>query len=342
MPIPTFFKDIKKDISKRKKAKQIVDDTINLSTQKRFTMSVLGGSEYDAKQIRLLDEGAVMDAEDYVRAFICRGTIQEYYDNLSDDFVGYITLGHIPLEACPLVLGTWTKEDLRVVDIGDDRKALECVSRMNEDLNIVQDLMKQEVPLSVSVEMYQNLDWDMSDKLQIPVVNKIDIIGFSIVGNPANVNSSDIELQKGVEDMDLKTLKALLNKEPAEDNENLGAEPEEKDKENLDAEGQEEEQKEEMSVLTESEIEELGSIVEENATLREEKEMLESDKAELEQKVAELETKNSELAEKVSELSAKQSEVDDNVEKYVKNIERLFKEQMPKQKETKTKNPVWG
>lgn len=342
MAIPTLFKEIKKNIKERKKAKELVDGTINLSTQNRFTMSALGGSEYDSKSIRLLDEGAIMDGTDFIRSFICKGTIQAYYDGLDDDFVGYITLGHIPLESCPIVLGTWTKEDLNVVDLEDGRKALECVPHMNEDLNIVQDLMKQEVPLSVSVEMYQELDWDMTDKLQIPIIKKIDIIGFSVVGNPANVSSSDIELQKGVEDMDLKTLKALLNKEPVEDKENLGVEPEEKDKENLEDKKQDEEPKEELSVLTDAEIEELGNIVEENAALKEDKETLEAEKAEMQEKLEELETKNKELEEQLSSINEKQSQTDKNVEKYVKNIEKLFKEQMGDNKPKQAKNPVWG
>ncbi len=140
---------------------------------------------------------------------------------MSSDYVGYINLAHIDITSLPLNLGTWTKDDLTVVDIGDGRKGLDVNVKLNRELHIVQDLLKQEIPLSISAELRGTLDFESSFKFNAPFYNEIEIAGFSVVANPANVNSTGENLNsKGDSEMNLceKILKlSSENKEEKEE-----------------------------------------------------------------------------------------------------------------------------
>lgn len=176
--------------------------------KKKFDDRIKFASEDKAQKVRLLDEGVVTYTDGSPYMFIEKGTIEQYVSSLSSDFVGYITLGHMDMGAVPLVLGTWTKEDLEVEDIGDGRKALNVVMRLDYRLSIVRDLARMPFDMAVSVEMYTGEDPDQKKAetlceeagYYIPCINQIDIIGFSIVGDGANVESNGITLStKGVQ-----------------------------------------------------------------------------------------------------------------------------------------------
>lgn len=216
--IPTFFNDVKDDIEFRKEEKKKWDDMIGLSNPPKTKTETLSTKPKDVHEIRLLNEGAVLFSDGYLRMYLKKGVIRDFYENLSDDYVGYITLGHLPLDAVPLVFGTWTKEDLTLVDIGEGRYALDCKPQYNTKLGIVNDILSQEIPLSVSVEIDGELDFDHSMKLEAPVYESLNISGFSIVGDPANVDSFNT-LKNGEEKMDdlLNKIEQLLGNKPAEE-----------------------------------------------------------------------------------------------------------------------------
>ena len=184
--IPTFFEDVKDGVEFRKKEKKKWDDMIGLSNPPKTKTETLSTKPKDVHEIRLLNEGAVLFSDGYLRMYLKKGVIRDFYENLSDDYIGYITLGHLPLDAVPLVFGTWTKEDLTLVDIGEGRYALDCKPQYNTRLGIVNDILSQEIPLSVSVEIDGELDFDHSMKLEAPVYESLNISGFSIVGDPAS------------------------------------------------------------------------------------------------------------------------------------------------------------
>ena len=208
MPIPTIVKEIQKSLKTRKEAKKILDESINLSNlkDKELTMNLSNIGFVEGTTMRLLDEGALYyEGGEEVRLFFEKGTIQAFYDTLSDDYVGYVNLAHLDIWELPLNLGTWTKQDLSIVDIGNGRVGLNVDVHLNEKLHIVQDLMAQEIPLSLSAEVGLGVDYEESQRQGYPCIEKINIKGFSIVGNPANANSTSIGLSvKGEEEMTLK------------------------------------------------------------------------------------------------------------------------------------------
>ena len=146
--------------------------------------------------VPLLDEGAVVDAYGEVDFFIMRGALRAFYDELSSDHVGVIKMGHLDfISQFPIVLGEWTKSDLRLVELDNGREGLEVNVKLNRDLNIVQDLLKMPYTLGISAEVSRVFNEQWSEKLHIPVVERIYMENFGIVGDPGNVRSQ-LDLRK--------------------------------------------------------------------------------------------------------------------------------------------------
>ena len=282
MPIPSIVKKIGQSLEERRKGKKEIDESVNLSNLSKPHNVTLSSSAYSTdKPIRLLDEGAIMyEGGKRVRLYFMKGVLENFYNSLSDDFVGYINLAHIDVWSLPLNLGTWSKQDLSIVDIGDGRKGLEVKATLNRDLSIVNDLLKQEIPLSVSAELQCNIDWNKSFKLGFYCVDKIDILGFSVVGNPANVNSSDVNLKiEGEEEMDLEKLKEFLSNK--ENKDVLNVEKQEKLEEKDEKEQTEKvELSEEQLDILDKFMEKFTALQEENKELKEQISQLNSDKQE--------------------------------------------------------------
>ena len=145
--IPTYVTSIKDSLERRKKGKAFYDNAITLSNvdkENHYVSVNLSSGYVENKPTRLIDEGAITyESGDDIRLYIKKGAVQAFYDSLSSDYVGYINLAHIDITSLPLNLGTWTKDDLTVVDIGDGRKGLDVNVKLNRELHIVQDLLKQ-------------------------------------------------------------------------------------------------------------------------------------------------------------------------------------------------------
>lgn len=147
--------------------------------------------------VPLLDEGAVVDASGDVDFYIEKGVLRAFVDRIPDDFVGAIKMGHLDFASqFPILLGEWRKSDLRLVDLGGGRESLEVNIRLNEDLNIVQDLMKMPYTLAISAELHREFDEEWSERLRIPVVSSIWMENLGIVGDAGNVRSSGIDLRR--------------------------------------------------------------------------------------------------------------------------------------------------
>ena len=234
--VPTYVESIKDSLDRRKKGKAFYDNAINLSSvdkENHYVSVNLSSGYVENKPTRLIDEGAITyDGGDDIRLYIKKGAVQAFYDSLSSDYVGYINLAHIDITSLPLNLGTWTKDDLTVVDIGDGRKGLDVNVKLNRELHIVQDLLKQEIPLSISAELGGTLDLESSFKFNAPFYNEIKISGFSVVANPANVNSTGENLNsKGDSEMNLWEKILKLSSENKEEKKNEALENKEKEKE---------------------------------------------------------------------------------------------------------------
>ena len=339
MAIPTIFQRIKESVKVRKKAKKEIEEIITLKNNKDDEeigkVNLATPYRFDRNSsIRLLDEGAIFyEGGQYVRYFIKKGVVQKFYDELDDDFVGYINLAHFDVYAFPIFLGTWTKDDLRIVDLEDGRQALEVVPRFNEDLYLVKDLFAQEIPLSVSIEAYFDYDWDMTQKLDFPVVDGMQMDGFSVVGNPANTSSAYVlsskEEEEEGENMDLSKIKAILENSEAEELDSEAVEEEETE-ENLETENSEEESStENLENTEETETENLESEEED-----EEKAILEL--------VTELVEQNKALKAELEALKAEKAKQTQKTESVISKLESIVNSGTQKKESSKKNDSVWG
>lgn len=331
--VPTYVASIKDSLDRRKKGKAFYDNAITLSSvdkENHYVSVNLSSGYVENKPTRLIDEGAITyEGGDDIRLYIKKGAVQAFYDSLSSDYVGYISLAHIDITSLPLNLGTWTKDDLTVVDIGDGRKGLDVNVKLNRELHIVQDLLKQEIPLSISAELRGTLDFESSFKFNAPFYNKIEIAGFSVVANPANVNSTGENLNsKGDSEMNLWEKILKLSSENKEEKKNEALENKEKEKEEKEPS---KEEKAPESKTDETENKEEAKKGEETL------ETVEMSKDDMEKinkfmdafealsaKVEALETENAELKEKLKSSKKEKTEFEKKAESTLDRLSSLI------------------
>lgn len=331
--VPTYVASIKDSLDRRKKGKAFYDNAITLSSvdkENHYVSVNLSSGYVENKPTRLIDEGAITyEGGDDIRLYIKKGAVQAFYDSLSSDYVGYINLAHIDITSLPLNLGTWTKDDLTVVDIGDGRKGLDVNVKLNRELHIVQDLLKQEIPLSISAELRGTIDFESSFKFNAPFYNEIEIAGFSVVANPANVNSTGENLNsKGDSEMNLWEKILKLSSENKEEKKNEALENKEEEKE----------EKEPSKEEKEPESKEEGTENKEEAKKGEETlETVEMSKDDMEKinkfmdafetlsaKVEALETENAELKEKLKSSKKEKTEFEKKAESTLDRLSSLI------------------
>lgn len=242
---------------RRKIAKKEWDEMITLSVN-------------DTQTVRLLDEGAVVMANGNIDFYIQKGTLEKFLNDLEEDYVGTINVGHMDFASFPFILGTWTKKDLHLVDIGDGRKGLDVDLHLDYENPLVKSLAMMPYSLGVSAEFYVHVNEEASNRIGVEVIDDLFIHDFAIVGEAGNVNSSGIKLKGGTK----VTLKELTEKlgvtesevldavdESIEKEETLEAEPETDEKE-LEVDKAEELSVEETVVEDEVEEKELEATEE--------------------------------------------------------------------------------
>lgn len=331
--VPTYVASIKDSLDRRKKGKAFYDNAITLSSvdkENHYVSVNLSSGYVENKPTRLIDEGAITyEGGDDIRLYIKKGAVQAFYDSLSSDYVGYINLAHIDITSLPLNLGTWTKDDLTVVDIGDGRKGLDVNVKLNRELHIVQDLLKQEIPLSISAELRGTLDIESSFKFNAPFYNEIEIAGFSVVANPANVNSTGENLNsKGDSEMNLWEKILKLSSENKEEKKNEALENKEEEKEEKEPS---KEEKAPESKTDEAENEEEAKKSEETL---ETVEMSKDDMGKINKfmdafealsaKVEALEQENAELKEKLKNSKKEKTEFEKKAESTLDRLSSLI------------------
>lgn len=299
--VPTYVSSIKDSLDRRKKGKAFYDNAITLSSvdkENHYVSVNLSSGYVENKPTRLIDEGAITyEGGDDIRLYIKKGAVQAFYDSLSSDYVGYINLAHIDIASLPLNLGTWTKDDLTVVDIGDGRKGLDVNVKLNRELHIVQDLLKQEIPLSISAELRGTLDLESSFKFNAPFYDEIEITGFSVVANPANVNSTGENLNsKGDSEMNLWEKILKLSSENKDEKKDEALEKKEEEKEEKEPESKEEETENEEEAkkgeetletveMSKDDMEKINKFMDAFEVLSAKVEALEQENAELKEKL---------------------------------------------------------
>lgn len=191
---------------RRKIAKKEWDEMIQLSAK-------------DSETVRLLDEGAIVMSNGQIDFYIQKGTLEKFYNDLDDDYEGTINLGHMDFATFPIILGTWRKSDLHLVDIGDGRKALDVDLHLDYDNPLVKALSMMPYTLGTSAEVHVHVNKEASNELGIEIVDDLFIHDFAIVGDAGNVNSSGIKLKGGTK----VTLKELTDKLGVSEEEVLNA-----------------------------------------------------------------------------------------------------------------------
>lgn len=328
--VPTYVSSIKDSIDRRKKGKSFYDNAITLSSvdkENHYVSVNLSSGYVENKPTRLIDEGAITyEGGDDIRLYIKKGAVQAFYDSLSSDYVGYINLAHIDIASLPLNLGTWTKDDLTVVDIGDGRKGLDVNVKLNRELHIVQDLLKQEIPLSISAELRGTLDLESSFKFNAPFYNEIEIAGFSVVANPANVNSTGENLNsKGDSEMNLWEKILKLSSENKEEKKNEALENKEEEKEEKEPESKEEETENEEEAKKGEET--LETVEMSNDDMEKINKFMDAFEA-LSAKVEALEQENAELKEKLKNSKKEKTEFEKKAESTLDRLSSLISGQV--------------
>lgn len=324
--VPTYVASIKDSIDRRKKGKAFYDNAITLSSvdkENHYVSVNLSSGYVENKPTRLIDEGAITyEGGNDIRLYIKKGAVQAFYDSLSSDYVGYINLAHIDIASLPLNLGTWTKDDLTVVDIGDGRKGLDVNVKLNRELHIVQDLLKQEIPLSISADLRGTIDFESSFKFNAPFYNEIEIAGFSVVANPANVNSTGENLNsKGDSEMNLWEKILKLSSENKEEKKNDALENKEEEKEEKEPESKEEgTENEEEAKKCEETLETVEMSKDDMEKINKFMDAFES----LSAKVEALETENAELKEKLKNSKKEKTEFEKKAESTLDRLSSLI------------------
>lgn len=324
--VPTYVSSIKDSLDRRKKGKAFYDNAITLSSvdkENHYVSVNLSSGYVENKHTRLIDEGAITyEGGDDIRLYIKKGAVQAFYDSLSSDYVGYINLAHIDITSLPLNLGTWTKDDLTVVDIGDGRKGLDVNVKLNRELHIVQDLLKQEIPLSISAELRGTLDLESSFKFNAPFYNEIEIAGFSVVANPANVNSTGENLNsKGDSEMNLWEKILKLSSENKEEKKNETLENKDEEKEEKEPESKEEEtENEEEAKKGEETLETVEMSKDDMEKINKFMDAFEA----LSAKVEALEQENAELKEKLKNSKKEKTEFEKKAESTLDRLSSLI------------------
>lgn len=347
MPIKSqIAKRIIDEINVYLEQKDSLDSIMNLSkTGKESEKLSVDRLDNPNGYMTLLSEGSVLYPDGTIRLYICKGTLKDWYDNLADDFEGYVSTGHRDLNAYPVREGYFRKSDLKLVVDEHGRHDLLVKPHVNLELSNIKDLLLQDEPFAISSEfMWYHKEIGEEDleeftklaeynlehggSIDVPITDRVEISGFSFVGNPGNAKSGGYEPSLLVrnEEEHLKN-KEILDKVLA----HLSAQVEEEVKEATELEVAEVVEAPETEETTEApEVEE----VKEEAEATEEKVEAEEQKTEegealakaieaIETLKAEVETLKSEKAQLQAELETKK-ENEDAVEGQLSKLAKLL------------------
>ncbi|MCL2864552.1 MAG: hypothetical protein FWE25_03315 [Lachnospiraceae bacterium] len=194
------FKKRDKKLEERKAIKKEVDASVDLSDRKSIKLMSEPSTSSKYGYHRLLDEGAVVRGGE-VECYIPKGELKIWINNLSEDSRFFYNNAHIdPLIDATAIIGEWGKKDLRLVDIGDGRSAVDVKLNLDDEHAAVKTLKnnsdKYGFDLGLSAELSGSINWAATEiyeyKLGV-VLNDITITGISVVGSVGNVNSQGLK-----------------------------------------------------------------------------------------------------------------------------------------------------
>ena len=376
---------------RRKRMKRKMDSIIGLSfhDKDKKVMSLSA----DVKKLsdgraRLIDEGYIDNGfvikkgtlekylngqNQYVRGWEFNGEEWEQTEvlNLTSDFVGTVNLGHMDFAQMPFILGEWTRDDLSLVDIENDRKALDVQLHLDEESVFIKELKRQSHDIGISAEFWVHENVEDTENLSetlgyyLPVFDEIYIFAYGLVGECGNVNSSGLEL-KGEP---MEDIKEIITEETLDEEEKLGVEEvelpateteptaeesseveETEDNEPAEEEAEDEaEEAEEESESDEAEVEETvedgdeddgdeaeEAEAEELAVVTELREQIQT----LTNRIAELEEANAQLKKSNRKLSSKHQKELDKKKEFIETLKGLSVELLPDEEKKEEPNEL--
>lgn len=367
---------------RRKRMKRKMDSIIGLSfhDKDKKVMSLSADmKKLSDGRARLIDEGYIDNGfvikkgtlekylngqNQYVRGWEFNGEEWEQTEvlNLTSDFVGTVNLGHMDFSVMPFILGEWTKDDLSLVDIENNRKALDVQLHLDEESVFIKELKRQSHDIGISAEFWVHENVEDTNALSetlgyyLPVFDEIYIFAYGLVGECGNVNSSGLELkgepmediktiieeetldeiELGVEEVEIPTEEAEPTTEEAAEEAVEEAEDNEPAEEEAD---EETEESEEESEGDEAEVEEAD---EEDGDEDEGDEAEDTDAEELSivnalreqiqtltNRIAELEEANAKLKKTNRKLSSKHQNELDKKKEFIETLKGLSVELLP-------------
>ena len=372
---------------KRKRMKRKMDSIIGLSfhdKDKKVMSLTVEPQMLSDNKARLIDEGYIDNGfvikkgalekylngqNQYVRGYEYDGEAYHQTEvlNLTSDFVGTVNLGHMDFAQMPLILGEWTKDDLTLVDIENDRKALDVTLHLDEESVFIKELKRQSHDIGISAEFWVHENEEDTENLSetlgyyLPVFDEIYIFAYGLVGECGNVNSSGLELKgepmkkdneniiltdpKDEEKLGVEEVELPTTEEPTAEEDSVVEETEDNEPAEDEAEVAEEEEEAEAEESTE------GEEVEGEETAEEDGDEVEDDEAEeiedadeeelaivtelreqiqtLTNRIAELEDANAKLKKTNRKLSAKYQNELDKKAKFKEELKGLSVELLP-------------
>lgn len=322
-------KKINKGIKKRLDRKESIDEKFyfsNEDTPKEFERLDVTHVTDDG-YLTLFSEGTFVRGDGTIRMYLMKGAIEDWFNNLDDTFEGYVTVGHVNIAASPVREGYFRKEDLKIVKNEDGRANLLVKPKINLNLSSVKDIIAQDEPFGISAEVFQrpyqgeetdsmvalrSLDLEFGGRGDFPIVESINITGFSIVSDVGNAKSGGIDpkilyqfsdvkekkLDKEKRKHFLNTFMSMFMEDVEEPSDEEVAEvevAEVEEQEKVDSEKAEETSKE--AELLEEALNAIETLQKENASLKEKLQAKEEENISLHSKEEELAGKISKFAE---------------------------------------------
>lgn len=187
--------------------KDSLDNILNLS-QESTEKECLSVDKVDNSDgyMTLLSEGSVLYQDGTIRLYLCKGTLKNWYDSIDETFEGYVSTGHRDLNSYPVREGYFRKSDLKLIRDVNGRYDLLVKPHVNTQLSNVKDMILQDEPFAISseflwyhkeigdedIEEYAKLiayNVEHGGDIDVPITDKVEITGFSFVGNPGNAKS---------------------------------------------------------------------------------------------------------------------------------------------------------
>lgn len=318
MPVKTkIAKQILDEISSYIESKETLDGIVSLDrgSDHKECLSV-EKVDNDEGYMTLLSEGSVLYRDNTIRLYIAKGTLTDWYNSIDDSFEGYVSTGHRSLDAFPVREGYFRKSDLKIITDENGRSDLLVKPHINTELSNVKDIIIQNEPFAISSEFVwypkDITDEELGEYVKlvvhniehggtayVPITDKIEITGFSFVGNPGNAKSGGYEpellLRNEEEHLEKKEiLQRVLEQLSTEVKEDLYIE-----------EVTEEVTEEEVQEVTEETVEETEAVEEAVEEVTETTDEVAETLAKVTARIEELEASNEQKDKTIADLQAK-------------------------------------